>query len=65
MQFTQPANRATRVEVATNLTPPIAWQFLNVVENRPTYPATSNVVTISDGATNAAQKFYRVRVNTP
>ena len=65
VQFTQPANRATRVEVATNLTPPIAWQFLNVVENRPTYPATSNVMTISDGATNAAQKFYRVRVSTP
>ena len=65
VQFTQPANRATRVEVATNLTPPIAWQFLNVLENRPVYPASSNAVTISDGATNAAQKFYRVRVAAP
>ncbi len=65
VRFTQAANRATPVEIATNLTPPLAWQFLNVPENRPLHPASANAVTISDGATNAAQKFYRVRVTAP
>jgi glucose/arabinose dehydrogenase/mono/diheme cytochrome c family protein len=64
VQFTQPANRAYRVESATNLTSPIAWQFLNVPTNRPTYPATSNAVTVDDTNT-AGQKFFRVRLSTP
>ena len=64
VQFTQPANRAARVETTTNLTLPIQWNFLNVPENRPTYPAATNAVSISDG-TNAAQKFYRVRLSAP
>jgi len=65
VEFTQPANRAHRVETATNLTPPIAWQFLNVPDNRPTYPASNTAVTVTDAPTNSAQKFYRVRVSTP
>jgi glucose/arabinose dehydrogenase len=63
--FTQPANRAYRVEAATNLTSPITWQFLNVPENKPTYPASNNEAVVTDPGTNAAQKFYRVRVSTP
>ena len=65
VQFTQPANRAHRVETATNLNSPIAWQFLNVPENRPTYPSSNTAVTVTDSSTNSAQKFYRVRVSTP
>jgi glucose/arabinose dehydrogenase/mono/diheme cytochrome c family protein len=65
IEFTQPANRAHRVETATNLAPPVAWQFLDVPENRPWYPAVSNAVTVTDPATNAGQKFYRVRLSTP
>lgn len=64
VQFIHPANRAYRVETATNLTSPIQWRFLDVPENRPTYPAASNAVSVTD-PTNAAQKFYRVRVSTP
>jgi len=65
VEFTQPPNRATRVETATNLTAPVAWQFLNVPENRPAYPASNTAVSVPDAATNAAQKFYRVRISTP
>ena len=65
VQFTQPANRAHRLETATNLSIPVAWQFLNVPENRPTYPASNKVTTVVDDATNAGQKFYRVRLNVP
>ena len=64
LQFIHPANRAYRVETATNLNAPIQWRFLDVPVNRPSYPATSNAVLISE-ATNAAQKFYRVRVTAP
>jgi glucose/arabinose dehydrogenase/mono/diheme cytochrome c family protein len=64
VQFIHPPNRAYRVETATNLAAPIQWRFLNVPENRPTYPASSNAVSVTD-PTNAAQKFYRVRVSTP
>ena len=64
VQFTQPPNRAARVETATNLTLPIAWSFLDAPANRPTYPAASNVVNIPD-PTNAAQKFYRVQLSAP
>ncbi len=64
VDFTQPANRAYRVESATNLTPPIGWQFLNVPENRPTFPASNIPVSVPD-ITNATQKFYRVRVSAP
>jgi uncharacterized repeat protein (TIGR03806 family) len=64
VHFTQPPNRAYRVEAATNLTIPIQWRFVDVAENRPTYPAASNAVSVADG-TNAIQKFYRVRLSTP
>jgi uncharacterized repeat protein (TIGR03806 family) len=64
VQFVHPANRAYRVETATNLTVPMQWRFLNVSENRPAYPASSNAVSVTD-PTNAAQKFYRVRLSTP
>jgi mono/diheme cytochrome c family protein len=65
VQFIHPANRAVRVEAATNLTSPVAWQFLNVPENKPTYPASNMPVSASDNTTNAGQKFFRVRVSTP
>lgn len=65
VEFTQPANRAYRVEAATNLAPPIAWEFLNVPQNKPTYPASNTAVAVPDTGTNAGQKFYRVRVSTP
>ncbi len=64
LQFIHPANRAVRVESATNLTSPIQWSFHDVPGNRPVYPATSNSVSISD-VTNAAQKFFRARVTAP
>ncbi len=64
VQFMQPANRAARVETTTNLTLPIPWSFLDMPENRPTYPAAAHAVSITDG-TNAAQKFYRVRLSAP
>ena len=64
VQFIHPPNRAYRVETATNLTSPIQWRFLDVPANRPTYPASSNAVSVAD-PTNTTQKFYRVRVSTP
>jgi mono/diheme cytochrome c family protein len=64
INFIQPANRAYRVEFATILTNPVPWQFLDVPQNRPFYPATSKAVSIID-STNSSQKFYRVRLSTP
>jgi hypothetical protein len=64
VQFVHPANRAFRVETATNLATPIQWRFLDVPENRPAYPGSSNAVSVTD-PTNATQKFYRVRLSTP
>ena len=65
VQFTQLTNRAYRIETASSLSPPVAWQFLNVPENRPTYPASNVTVSVTDGGTVATQKFYRVRVSAP
>jgi mono/diheme cytochrome c family protein len=64
VQFIHPANRAYRVESATNLNIPIQWRFLNTPENRPTYPASSNAVSVTD-STNGPQKYYRVRLSAP
>jgi hypothetical protein len=64
VKYVHPANRAARVETAASLDFPIQWNFLNIPENRPTYPATSNAVSITD-STNTAQKFYRVRLSAP
>jgi mono/diheme cytochrome c family protein len=64
IRFIQPANRAFRVEFATNLAIPVPWQFLDVPQNRPFYPATANAVSIID-STSSSQKFYRVRLSTP
>jgi hypothetical protein len=64
VHFTQPANRAHRVESTTNLVAP-SWKFVNVPENRPTYSAVSNEVTVVDPTTNSPQQFYRVRLSTP
>lgn len=64
LEFIHPANRAFRVETATNLVAPVAWQFLDAPENQPTYPASNTPITIVD-STNAAQKFFRVRLSTP
>lgn len=63
--FTQPPNRAFRLETATNLGFPVQWQFLDVPGNRPVYPATTNAISIADAPTNAPQKFYRVRMSAP
>jgi mono/diheme cytochrome c family protein len=65
VQFNHPMNRAYRVDTATNLSPPVAWQFLNVPENRPFYPASNAPATVPDAITNTTQKFYRVRVSAP
>ncbi|HMJ89734.1 MAG TPA: hypothetical protein VK530_07945, partial [Candidatus Acidoferrum sp.] len=65
VEFIQPANRAYRVETATNLTLPIAWHFINTPDNRPTYPATNTPASVNDPATNTSQKFLRVRVSAP
>src|SRR5678816_298906 len=64
LQFIHPANRAVRIESATNLNTPIQWRFHDVPGNRPVYPATSNTVTVGE-ATNAALKFFRARVTAP
>ncbi len=63
--FTQPANRAYRLETATNLGDPVSWQFLNVPGNRPTFPASNSPISITDTPTNSLQKFYRLRLSTP
>ncbi len=67
IHFIQPANRAQRIESTTDLTSPITWEFLNVEDNRPSYPATASEVKVQDtaGFTNAAQKFYRLRLSAP
>lgn len=65
VEFTQQANRAFRVETATNLNAPVAWHFINTPENRPTYPASNTAASVTDPGTNATQRFYRVRQSAP
>lgn len=65
LEFVQPPNRAVEIQRTTSLTAPTVWQVLDVPENRPTYPAAPTAVTFSEAATNAPQKFYRVKLSAP
>ncbi len=64
LQYTQPANRAVVIMTASNLNPPVSWQFLDLPETRPSYPAAPVPVSFPD-ATNAIQKFYLPVIGTP
>ena len=63
LQFTQPTGRCFAIEESRDLFPP-SWQFKNVPENRPFYPAEARPVIVNDSATST-QKFYRVKLTTP
>lgn len=60
-QFTQPANRAAVVEVSDDL---IEWRVWNVPGNRPTYPATDTVRTIT-APLASPDRFFRVGFSEP
>jgi hypothetical protein len=61
----QPADRGTEVQFTTNLFDPFSWQFLDVVANRPFFPANPRVEVVPDPLTSSTAKFYRVRLFSP
>lgn len=61
----QIANRATEVQVTTNLLDVDSWTPLNVPANAPFFPVSNRLQIISDPVTNQPTKFYRVRVYEP
>jgi glucose/arabinose dehydrogenase/mono/diheme cytochrome c family protein len=63
--FTQPANRAQRIEFTTNLLPPVVWQFLEAPENQPRYPASNTTTVVTDPNADSEQRFYRLRLSAP
>jgi len=64
--FTYPrvANRGFDLQSTTDFAGN-TWQSLDVIENRPFFSASNTVVTVPDLMTNAAVKFYRLRVYEP
>lgn len=60
-QFLQPANRSAVVEVSSDL---ISWRVWDVEGNRPSYPATPTMRTIT-APTNSADRFFRVGFSEP
>jgi hypothetical protein len=65
ISFLQIANLGFQVEWTPGLSPPVVWQPLDVVGNRPLYSPTNFTATISDAIGNAPFKYYRVRVFEP
>ena len=65
MSYPRVANRGFEVQANTNITNTTGWRFLDVPENRPYFAATNQPVAVPDSVTNAAGKFYRMRVYEP
>jgi glucose/arabinose dehydrogenase/mono/diheme cytochrome c family protein len=63
--FPQLANRGFEVQSTFNLADATSWRPLDVFENRPFFSATNRIGLVGDITTNAAVKFYRVRVFEP
>jgi mono/diheme cytochrome c family protein len=60
--FAQIANRGFELQWASDLSAPASWQPLDTPANRPFFSATNFSAVIEDVLTNAATRFYRVRV---
>ncbi|MEO8428304.1 MAG: PQQ-dependent sugar dehydrogenase [Verrucomicrobiota bacterium] len=65
ISFPQIANRGFQLQFDYDLTPPIAWEPLEVPANRLFFSATNLTAVIEDSVTNSPTKFYRVRVFEP
>jgi glucose/arabinose dehydrogenase/mono/diheme cytochrome c family protein len=65
IDFVQPANAAAAVEQAGDLFGTNVWRFLDVPENRPSYPAAPASITINDPLSNAPQKYFRLKLTAP
>jgi len=63
--FPRIANRGFEAQCAAMLSSNTAWRFLDVPQNRPFFSATNTETRIPNPDTNAATKFYRVRVYEP
>jgi glucose/arabinose dehydrogenase len=60
-----PANRSVEVQGTTNLHDANSWVSLNQPDNAPFYPSSNRISTVTEPATNATPKFYRVLVSEP
>jgi hypothetical protein len=65
ISFPQLANRGFELQFSYDLSPPIAWEPLDVPGNRLFFPTTNLPAVVEDIVTNAPTKFYRVRVFEP
>jgi uncharacterized repeat protein (TIGR03806 family) len=63
--FTRVANRGFEVQWTTNIFAGKSWQPLDVPANAPVFAITNSEVVVQDPMTNAAAKYYRVRVFEP
>ncbi len=65
IDYTRIANRRFETLWTTDISSPGSWQSLDVPGNEPTVGVTDSSVRLQDSLTNAAGKFYRVRVFEP
>ena len=65
ISFPQIAHRGFQVEWSSGLESAGSWQPLDVAGNRPFFAAANSTATVTDVITNAAFRFYRVRVFEP
>ncbi len=65
ISFPQIANRGFQVEWASSLASPISWQPLDVPGNRPFFPSSNTIATVTDIITDTPFRSYRVRVFEP
>jgi len=65
LTYPQLVNRGIEIQWTTNLFSSAAWQFLNVLENRPFLSATNGTGAVPDVVTEGPPKYYRGRVFEP
>ena|SRR5687767_15986885 len=65
LTYTQAPNYRFEVQWSTNLVSTSFWRFLDVPENRPSYPPQPQVHTVPDTIQAAPLKAYRVRISEP
>jgi hypothetical protein len=65
ISYPQIAHLGFQVEWSPGLESAVSWQPLDVPGNRPFFAAANSTATVTDVITNAAFRFYRVRVFEP
>ncbi|MEO6034025.1 MAG: PQQ-dependent sugar dehydrogenase [Verrucomicrobiota bacterium] len=65
LSFFQKANRGFEIQSANNLIPPITWNPVNALENRPFFSNVDRTNVIQETITNGLNRFYRAKIFEP